>query len=35
MRTDCIARGTHSVLCGDLREKEIQKREDIGMCRAD
>ena len=29
MRTYCIARELYSVLCGDLNEKEIQKRGDI------
>ena len=29
MRTYCIAQGTHSMLCGDLNGKEIQKRGDI------
>ena len=34
MRTYCIAQGTHSVLCGDLNGKEIQKRGDICIHRA-
>ena len=29
MRSCCIAPGLNSVLCGDLNEKEMQKRENI------